>query len=386
MPAHHRPAATGALVAELFGCEQPVAVAQVLALGVTPGALRAAVRAGTLIRLRHGVVAAPGTVERTDLDRAPGPPHETPQPSTDPGSPAVSPPTVRLGGPPAASLPRSGITGGPSAVSPPIVRPRRPSGAAYDADPSATALTRRTHLVAARAALVALADDSVVSHGSAALLHALPTFGPTPSSVWVTAPRHGRVVVGTHRRLGVVRGADRTEIEGLPVTTAARTALDLARRRPLHQQLVALDAAAARVGLDALARAFARLSWQRDLIGLAQALRCTDPAAETPLESISRGRILQAELPAPELQGWVQGDDGRWYRVDFLWREQRVVGEADGALKYRGRDDLVAEKGREDALRALGWRVVRWTYDEAVRRPDRFLTRLTQLLSTPTSR
>ena len=57
-------------------------------------------------------------------------------------------------------------------------------------------------------------------------------------------------------------------------------------------------------------------------------------------------------------------------RCDFVWEEQRTLGEFDGRVKYgrllrpgqRPEDVLWAEKQREDALRDLGWQVVRWTW------------------------
>jgi len=77
----------------------------------------------------------------------------------------------------------------------------------------------------------------------------------------------------------------------------------------------------------------------------------TDPSSESPLESSSRGVMVLAGIGAPELQAWVHGADGLPYRVDFLWRDKRVTGEADGWVKYRDIDDVRAEKRREDALR-----------------------------------
>lgn len=49
-------------------------------------------------------------------------------------------------------------------------------------------------------------------------------------------------------------------------------------------------------------------------------------------------------------------------RVDFLIRELRLIVEFDGRVKYEGADGaaaLVAEKQREDRLRAVGFRIVR---------------------------
>lgn len=58
--------------------------------------------------------------------------------------------------------------------------------------------------------------------------------------------------------------------------------------------------------------------------------------------------------------------------TDFAWAAQRTVGEFDGKVKY-GRllepgqdpgDVVFAEKLREDAIRAQGWEVVRWTWPD----------------------
>jgi very-short-patch-repair endonuclease len=72
----------------------------------------------------------------------------------------------------------------------------------------------------------------------------------------------------------------------------------------------------------------------------------------------------------------VTGADGRSYRADFLWREHRVIGEADGMLKYTSIEDVRAEKRREDALRQAGYVLVRWTAEELRRTPDRVIARV----------
>jgi very-short-patch-repair endonuclease len=61
--------------------------------------------------------------------------------------------------------------------------------------------------------------------------------------------------------------------------------------------------------------------------------------------------------------------------VDFLFRQERVVVEFDGAVKYGGAAQsgqlaLVAEKRREDAIRRLGYVVVRLTWAD-LRNPER---------------
>jgi hypothetical protein len=115
--------------------------------------------------------------------------------------------------------------------------------------------------------------------------------------------------------------------------------------------------------------------------GLAEAISLADPRAESPLESASRGYLHEVQLPLPELQAWIRGADGRHYRVDFLWRDRRVIGEADGWVKYTDLSDLRDEKRREDALRAAGFVMVRWTSDELWRTPDTVMARLRSALT-----
>jgi hypothetical protein len=57
--------------------------------------------------------------------------------------------------------------------------------------------------------------------------------------------------------------------------------------------------------------------------------------------------------------------------VDFLWRAQRVVGEADGLGKYDGPFALQKEKLREEGLRACGLEVVRNVWDDVWTAPRR---------------
>lgn len=83
----------------------------------------------------------------------------------------------------------------------------------------------------------------------------------------------------------------------------------------------------------------------------------------------SRLRVLLADLPLPPAtpQAEIRDASGCLVaRVDFLLPQWGIVIEFDGALKYGGadgRDQLIAEKRREDRLRDLGFEVVRvsWT-------------------------
>ncbi len=109
-----------------------------------------------------------------------------------------------------------------------------------------------------------------------------------------------------------------------------------------------------------------------------RALPLVRTGAQTPLESLSRVRLCDVGLPEPELQFPLFDRRGLVGYADMAWPGMGVIGEADGLLKYASRDDLIAEKLREDRIRALGWIVVRWTWLEIMREPEAIASRILQ--------
>ena len=114
-----------------------------------------------------------------------------------------------------------------------------------------------------------------------------------------------------------------------------------------------------------------RMAHWRGIRQARRAIEFFDGRSESPGESVSRVRIVDDGLPLPDLQIDVFGPLGNFLgRPDFLWKEQRTLGEFDGKVKYgrlvaNGRtaqDVLFDEKCREDALRDLGWQIVRWIW------------------------
>jgi hypothetical protein len=111
------------------------------------------------------------------------------------------------------------------------------------------------------------------------------------------------------------------------------------------------------------------------------------PLAESPLESLTRLCVLDAGLPPPQLQARiVDPADGWSCRVDMLWRQQRVVLEADGRVKYTDAE-LWHEKRRQHRLERLGYRVVRAIWADVRGAPrgsaDELLSHLRRYLASP---
>ncbi len=166
-------------------------------------------------------------------------------------------------------------------------------------------------------------------------------------------------------------------IDNVPVTSLARTVLDLTRTLPMTQAVVAGDRALAlglrREDLDVGLAAMERWPGIRAARRVVEFL---DVRSESVGESVSRVRLMEEGLPTPELQRQVLGPAGQLVaRVDFLWDEHQTIGEFDGKIKYgrllkpgrRIEDVIFDEKLREDAVRDLGLQVVRWIWQDLYR-------------------
>lgn len=254
---------------------------------------------------------------------------------------------------------------------------------------------RHRQLVAAT--LPVLADDAVVSHRSAAVVHGLRLLGDPPARVEVTRPkaRGGRDRGGVHAVAAALEKDEVVRVDGLRVTSLARTVVDLGRTRSHAEAVVTGDAALSR-GLEPNTLAAALLDAGRRP-GVAAARRVAaflDGRSESAGESLSRVLLASAGVPAPDLQVRVLDGEAEVARCDFGWPELRTVGEFDGRIKY-GRllrpgetagDVVWREKLREDRIRDLGWEVVRWVWADLdrvaalVRRLERAFARAAKRL------
>lgn len=230
------------------------------------------------------------------------------------------------------------------------------------------------------AAALATQCDVVGSHETAALVHGLPLFQRYDGPPVLSRDRLPRQDRPGHRSpaplVSQLPPHHRAMVHGAVVTSPARTAADLARKGPALSAMVVLDATLrAGVPRQALDDVLADCQGWPGSVRAKQWVGLADGRAESPLESVGRWRMHQAELPAPELQVVVRDADGVIGRTDFCWERLRTIGEADGFDKYRTQDGtadfaaLRAEKLREDRLRDAGWEVFRFTWDEAVHRP-----------------
>lgn len=247
---------------------------------------------------------------------------------------------------------------------------------------------------AVRAALAKAGDGAAVSHETAAVLRSM--WLPCRQSALIHLTRAG-AIERTHRgvRLHGSRLAEEfvEDLDGLPVTTVARTAVDLARGLTLPDAMIVIDSAARLLiqqasgedlrvlrstsrreqllplALAPLSHAFASVWTWPGTVVVRGALELIDPASESPYESRSRGWMYEARLPMPRTAYEVQGASGAWYVSEFAWEKERVLGEVDGIEKYGRTGDEVtqtvrAERVRQADLEDAGWTFARWTTSE----------------------
>lgn len=231
-----------------------------------------------------------------------------------------------------------------------------------------------------RAAVLACGRDGLISHRSAASLWEMlsPLEDAHPVDITVRQRGARRAGVRVHRVIDL-EPDERAEIEGIPVTSPARTILDLAGtvpRRDLEQALAQGERAeiVSREEVRALAK---RRPKRRGIALLRHLLDASRSPALTRSEAEKRFLALlrKAGLPRPETNVKV----GR-YEVDFLWRPQWLAVEVDGYAFHSSRPRFEADRRRDIDLAGHGLQVLRVTWHQITEEREATLVRLTKAL------
>ncbi len=217
---------------------------------------------------------------------------------------------------------------------------------------------------------------AAVSHHAAVRLWQLPGF--VGDEIHTSRPRGGTrrptdlSVLHEPRALPV---SHLTARDAIPLTTAARTVFDLAGAVHPGRLERALDNALARrlTTIAALERITADLAKHgRPGSTLMRTLLAERGAGYVAPDSGLEGRFLwllrSNGLPEPERQVDVGGD--RWVgRVDFAYRDRRLLIEIDSDIHHTTKLDREADCRRDTELTAAGFRVVRITDGQVWFRP-----------------
>lgn len=222
-------------------------------------------------------------------------------------------------------------------------------------------LTARSH---AAFLLVARRGGVLAGYSAAQLLGA--GCSPRRAAAEVLVGRDVRRHPGLLVRRGTVPATDLREVAGCLVTSPSRTAWDLARRLPLVDAVVVVDALARRGGFDP-AELLARGSTARGARGiraLQHVVELADPRAESVMESRLRLLLVLAGLPAPEVQYPVLDSHGFVVaRLDLAYPQAKLAVEYDGGQHFTDRHSR-RDRRRDLDVADLGWHTMRFTFDD----------------------
>lgn len=221
-----------------------------------------------------------------------------------------------------------------------------------------------------------LAGDGAASHDTALALLLGWAREPLPVEITVPVTRRPRlrgVVVHRARRL---EGGDLARVDGIRVTRAHRTLLDVAGRYEADELERLLDEVLRRGALpdrlgerlrDPAARTRKGAGTLRELVEH----RCGgDRVTESDLETGFLQLLRRFRVPRPVSQHEVRHSGRLVARVDFAYPELRVALELDGYRWHAGRTRFDADRTRQNALEALGWTVLRFTWRDVHDHPE----------------
>lgn len=234
-------------------------------------------------------------------------------------------------------------------------------------------------------AVATCATGGVVSHRSAARLHGFD--GHWLEIVEVTVPRpvrrtlHGVIV----HQAGPFHRSDVTEVDGLYVTTIARTLVDLG---------AVVDDDLVEQALDDVLRRKVSERWIRQTLdrlerpgpsgtgALRRVLEREDrrgPLPDSMFERLIERAATDAGVPEPQRQVRVHDADGRVIAVlDAAWPDRRIGSEAQSERWHGGPRGAQRDLDRHNQLTAMGWRMLYATWADA-RSPHGFTQRLRDL-------
>lgn len=239
----------------------------------------------------------------------------------------------------------------------------------------------RDPLEADTAAVLACGSTAVLSHRSAATLWEILRPEPGGGLLHVSI-RRGHPAPAPSIRLHRIPGLltdETTSFEGIPVTTPARTLLDLAASAILREleQALARALREGRVQPHELATLLSRYRHRAGTRALRALLdRDIEPAlTRSKAEALFLELIRRARLPAPEINVRVRG-----FEVDFLWRQARLIVEVDGYAFHSSQPMFERDRERDRVLMAGGFRVLRVTWRQLTRGPEALLAQLVHVL------
>ena len=227
------------------------------------------------------------------------------------------------------------------------------------------------------AAVMACGTGTKLSHRAAADLWWIR---PASCTSEVTVPAVSREIPGIRvHRTRMLDPQDFTVIDGIPVTSLARTLLDLAAiLRPPDLEVV-IDRAERQglFDLNALVEVLGRAKGKRGAATLKRVVaRYEKSTQKSELERAFKQLLKAArDIPTPSFNALVEGETGT-HEVDAVWEQQRLAVQLDGFEFHRTRRDREKDAATDADLELAGYRVMRLTWDDTAVNGKRTLRRV----------
>jgi very-short-patch-repair endonuclease len=228
------------------------------------------------------------------------------------------------------------------------------------------------------AGVLAAGEGAVLSHRSAGALWGVREW--SSRRVEVSAPRRRRTRAGMVLHEARLPADEMTVHDGIPVTTPARTLLDLAAILDEHRLARAAERAEALrltspTSLADLVDRYPRRPGTPTVKRLIEEHRIVPTTTASDLERRFLTFLDANELPRPLVNERIDP-----YTPDFRWTDQSLVVEFDGFETHGTRAAFERDRARDRALTAQGWRVARITKRQLDDGPNELAAELRAML------
>jgi predicted transcriptional regulator of viral defense system len=235
-------------------------------------------------------------------------------------------------------------------------------------------VSRRGHWMAA---VLACGDEALLSHRSAAALWGLMRSNRLPIEVSAQSGRRRRGIVVHEGRLD---RNDRAVVDGIPVTSVARTLFDLAEvvDQQTHERAFEEADRLRLLEIRAVEDVCSRNPGRRALRPVRRLIAAAREPVTTrsPLEDRFVVFCEKQGLPQPVTNATIAG-----LEVDALWPHEKLIAELDGFSFHHHRAAFERDRARDAVLQAAGYRVIRITHRRLDREPSPLAGQIRHLLS-----
>jgi very-short-patch-repair endonuclease len=238
------------------------------------------------------------------------------------------------------------------------------------------------------AAVLASRPDALLSHQTAAALWGLR--GYSGGAIHVTVPRKSTSSKRIKRQLSYVPPDERSEKEGIPVTSVHRTIYDLSSTVSVDDVVAMIKEAEYlnlwdRLSLWGLLDRYPSKRGSRNLrLALNRITEEPTGRKRSRLEERFAPFLRRHHLPLPRFNDWI-ALEGKGYRADCHWPATRLIVELDGWEGHSTRSAFQDDRARDRALKVAGYSVIHLTWAQLDSEPTQVAADLRKLLGRAAS-